>query len=392
MFSHVAFLVVAITSSAMSMAVLGSLLRAGIPGLARWLCANALIAIAFAVLALQGAAPGRLSVVVAGSVAAYGILLVLEGCRQFFGLCPSRLRDRVAYVALVTSLIQWAYVSPDANVRIVLISAFLAYVRGPTHRPKYSYYFLSISSYAEAAVHVVRGLAYGFGWEHHTAAVLSPTPTNIAFLALGILALPSLSVGVLMLAHDRMAERLERLATIDELTGALVRRAFIVEAQSLLNCAARSESCLSIAVLDIDRFKAINDEYGHAAGDAALRQFANLVSRGLRRGDVFGRLGGEEFAVLFPSTRQEDAVLLVDTLRMTVARSSFPVPGGETACAFSAGVGEYCADEPLANLIARADSALYSAKAMGRNRIVAARSSNDHVTSRHPIAEVGATS
>jgi len=69
----------------MSMAVFGSLLRAGIPGLARWLCANTVIAFAFAVLALQGAAPGRLSIVVAGSIATYGILLVLEGCRQFSG-------------------------------------------------------------------------------------------------------------------------------------------------------------------------------------------------------------------------------------------------------------------------------------------------------------------
>jgi diguanylate cyclase (GGDEF)-like protein len=402
MFSQVAFLVVAITSSALSMAVFGSLLRAGIPGLARWLYANTLIAFAFTVLALQGTAPGRLSIVVAGSVAAYGILLVLEGCRQFFGLCPSRLRDRVVYLAWVIGLIQWAFVSPDPNVRIVLISAFLAYVRvsiawmafrlRPVHRPKYSYYFLSISSCAEAAVHVVRGLAYGFGWERQTSAVLTQTPMSIAFLALGILALPCLSIGMLMLAHDRMAERMERLATVDELTGALVRRAFTVEAQLLLKRAARSESRLSIAILDIDSFKAINDEYGHAAGDAALRQFASLVSRGLRRGDVFGRLGGEEFALLFPSTRQEDALLMVDTLRMTVAASPFPVPGGEAACTFSAGVGEYCNDDSLATLMARADSALYSAKAMGRNRIVAARPSNDHLNRRLPTNEASATS
>ena len=195
-----------------------------------------------------------------------------------------------------------------------------------------------------------------------------------------------------MLAHDRIAERMERLATVDELTGALVRRAFTVEAQLLLKRAARSESRLSIAILDIDSFKAINDEYGHAAGDAALRQFASLVSQGLRRGDVFGRLGGEEFALLFPSTRQEDAFLMVDTLRMTVAASPFPVPGGEATCTFSAGVGEHCNDESLANLIARADSALYSAKAMGRNRIVVAPPSNDHLNRRLPTDGVSATS
>jgi diguanylate cyclase (GGDEF)-like protein len=164
--------------------------------------------------------------------------------------------------------------------------------------------------------------------------------------------------------------------------GALVRRAFTVEAQSLLKRAARSELRLSIATMDIDSFKAVNDEYGHAAGDAALSQFASLVSQGLRRGDVFGRLGGEEFTLLF----QGDALLMVDTLRMTVAASPFPVPGGEAAW-----VGEFCNDEPLATLLARADAALYSAKAMGRNRIVAARPSNDHLNGRLPTDGVSAT-
>ena len=83
---------------------------------------------------------------------------------------------------------------------------------------------------------------------------------------------------------------------------------------------------------------------------------------------------------------------MVDTLRMTVAASPFPVPGGEAACTFSAGVGEHCNDESLANLIARADSALYSAKAMGRNRIVAAHPSNDHLNRRLPTDGVSATS
>ncbi|MGF6934383.1 diguanylate cyclase (GGDEF)-like protein [Paraburkholderia sp. UCT70] len=134
-----------------------------------------------------------------------------------------------------------------------------------------------------------------------------------------ILTLPCLSVGMVMLAHDRLAERVERLATIDDLTGALGRRAFIARTESLFELAKVAKSKLSIAILDIDNFKGINDRYGHAAGDQALAHVALTISRGIRQTDVLGRIGGEEFALLLPLTGKKEAARLTNRLRALVA-------------------------------------------------------------------------
>jgi diguanylate cyclase (GGDEF)-like protein len=373
-------------SGAISLVVFGSLVRSGIPGLFRWISANVLIVAAFVTLALNWNSPTPVTVIVASSLFAGAAFLVLQGCRLFFGLRPSRPYEVAAYAMLVIGVVYWTYLSPNEGARIVLMSAFLAYVRllvgwtsytrRPPHRPGYSYQFVAIVAGLGGLVHLARGLAIVLGWEQHTR-FLEPTPMTVAFLGLGIITLPSLSIGALMLAYDRMAERMERLAAIDELTGALVRREFMAQAESQLERANRTRSQFAIAILDIDNFKAVNDHHGHAAGDRALSHFSSIVSQGIRRGDIFGRLGGEEFAILFPETSRADALTLVNSLRLHLAASTLAIPCGEVTCTFSAGVDEYQANETLANLMARSDAALYSAKAMGRNRVVSAISAGD---------------
>ncbi|MFC0398045.1 GGDEF domain-containing protein [Paraburkholderia rhizosphaerae] len=382
MISHVAPLFIAATSGVVSVAILGSLLRAGIPGLTRWLSANLLAAGALIFLAFQGHMPGGMCLAITTAVLIYAVLLVLQGCRQFFGLRPFHYAELAAYVVLLACVVQWTTITPNANIRIMLVSPFLAYARlsfawivwhyRPQHRPRYAYNFVFWTALVEAAIHAARGLAFGLGWEHQTAAVISPTPTNDIFAAMVVLATPCLSVGIVMLAHDRMAERMERLATVDELTGALARRAFFVLAQQRFDAALRDRTVLSVAILDLDRFKTFNDEHGHATGDAVLKTFAGVAIRALGRDDLFGRLGGEEFAIVFRATSQADAAQWLDKLRGAVAASPVTVPDGERVCTFSAGVSELQRDDTLARLMARADAAQYAAKAMGRNRVVIA--------------------
>jgi diguanylate cyclase (GGDEF)-like protein len=167
-----------------------------------------------------------------------------------------------------------------------------------------------------------------------------------------------------------MAERMERLATIDELTGALVRRAFMERAEAAVKASRVSGTPLALAILDLDNFKAVNDRFGHPAGDRALAHFASAALGSLRSGELFGRLGGEEFAVLFPATRKDEALKLTNDLRLTIAAH----PCGETPYTFSAGVDEFGPDDSLPRVLARADAALYSAKALGRDRVVAVSS------------------
>ncbi|MFM0340457.1 GGDEF domain-containing protein [Paraburkholderia fungorum] len=365
----------------MAMAVLGSLWRAAITGVGYWILANAVAIVALLAFAVQGHASPWLSFVAANVLLAASLLLVLEGCWRFLG---RRSRPWAAYIglaAVLAGIVYWTFAAPDFNARVALVSAFHAclyatlavtMLRGrPANRPRYSYYFLAVAAALFCVGHIARGTLYGFGMLAQSS-LMQVSAANIAFLAIGILAMPCLSIGVVMLAHDRLAERLERLANVDELTGALSRRAFLTVGEALLKAARRAGSPVAIAIIDIDSFKAVNDNHGHAAGDQVLSHFAAFVTCNLRASDVFGRLGGEEFGVLCPATTAAEAVVLLERLRARLAATGpADLPRG-LRYTFSVGVDQRQGDESLAEVMARADGALYAAKASGRDRVMAA--------------------
>ncbi len=371
-----ALLGIAALSCLMSAAVLGSLFQSKIPGVHQWSVASGLLAVTATLLLLQ-----RSDVVVlAGSALLVGAaLLALHGFRQFFRQRSSITWEYGAIVAILAGLVYWTYILPDVNARAAVVSGFIAYVRfgigwlvqryRPAGRPKYSYHFVTVAAVLGAIVHAVRCVAYAFGLAHETT-FLEATPINVAFVGLATLTLPCLSLGMVMLAHDRLAEQMERLATIDDLTGVLGRRAFIARAEALFDVAKAEKSKLSIAILDIDHFKSINDGFGHAAGDRALAHIASLLSHETRQTDVVGRIGGEEFALLLPRTGKEEAAHVTDRLRGIVSTSVSRDPTADLVCTVSAGVEEFDACDSLASVMARADAALYAAKADGRNRVM----------------------
>ncbi len=370
---------IASLSCLMSVAVLGSLFHAQIPGIRHWCLASGVLAAVTALLLLFQRSPSI--ILGASALLVVASLSALQGFRRFFHLRASLSGEYLAVGAILAGLVYWTYLSPDIDARVVIISAFLGYVRfviawlvqrhRPAGRPRYGYYFVSGVALLGAFVHVIRCAVYGLGLAHETD-FLEATPVNVAFLGMATLTLPCLSVGMVMLAHDRLAERMERLATIDDLTGVFGRRAFIARAEALLGSARGAKSPVSIALLDIDNFKSINDRHGHAAGDQALANVAATISREIRQADVLGRVGGEEFALLLPRTGKEDALRLVDRLRAIVASSVSEGPAACVACTLSAGVDEFRACDTLASAMARADAALYAAKAKGRNCVVLA--------------------
>ncbi|WP_248295046.1 GGDEF domain-containing protein [Paraburkholderia sp. UYCP14C] len=383
---------IAILSCLMSVAVLGSLFHTQVPGIRHWCVASGLLAVTATLLIFRRSD----AVVVSASVLlVVASLLAVQGFRRFFHRRPAVIWEYGALGSILVGLVYWTYVSPDVSARGAMISGFLAYIRfaiawlvqryRPAGRPKYGYHFVSIAAVLGAVIHAVRCVVYGFGIAHETT-FLEETPLNIAFLGMAILTLPCLSVGMVMLAHDRLAERMERLATIDDLTGVLGRRAFIARAEALLELARAAKSKLSIAILDIDNFKGINDRYGHAAGDQALAHVALTISREIRPTDVLGRIGGEEFALLLPLTGKEEAARLTNRLRAIVAASVSRAPAGDVACTLSAGVDEFGDDDTVASVMARADTALYVAKDNGRNCVVLAGSSqpSDDIVSGLP--------
>lgn len=166
---------------------------------------------------------------------------------------------------------------------------------------------------------------------------------------------------------------LGRLANTDSLTGASNRRHFLAAAEAETERAQRYGLPLAMIALDVDRFKHLNDRFGHATGDVALKELVQRLNGKLRANDTLGRLGGEEFSILLPHTGELEAYELAQRLCADIAAHSIEVQEESqeidihVTCSF--GVAEFSSDETLSALLARADKALYRAKRMGRNRV-----------------------
>ncbi|MDT8449671.1 MAG: tetratricopeptide repeat-containing diguanylate cyclase [Wenzhouxiangellaceae bacterium] len=161
-----------------------------------------------------------------------------------------------------------------------------------------------------------------------------------------------------------------RLAREDELTGLLNRRAFLERAGEELRRRQRTGRPLTIAMGDIDRFKQLNDRFGHAVGDEVLRSVAEKMRRLLRDLDIVCRWGGEEFLVLFPDTSPDQAIAVLDRLRRGFSGKSLNTPAGTFHITLTFGITQVADDVPGA--IERADQAMYRGKQQGRDRIVSA--------------------
>jgi diguanylate cyclase (GGDEF)-like protein len=167
----------------------------------------------------------------------------------------------------------------------------------------------------------------------------------------------------LLLTRER---ELERLAYYDELTGLPNRRSVLRQLEALLSRARRHDHALAVLMIDADHFKALNDRHGHAAGDAALRALAHRLGERLRAEDLAGRFGGEEFVIGLPDAGAAGAAAVAEDVRVSVAEHPMTIAGEARTLTVSVGWAAW-RDESLEQLLARADDALYEAKAAGRN-------------------------
>jgi diguanylate cyclase (GGDEF)-like protein len=167
----------------------------------------------------------------------------------------------------------------------------------------------------------------------------------------------------------RAFDRIERLAVRDALTGAYNRRFLMECLAGERSRAERLGTAFAICLLDVDHFKGVNDELGHAAGDAVLQGLPRLAAAVLRAIDTFGRFGGEEFLMVLPGTALDGARAAAERVRRAVEAARFPALG-ERGVTVTIGVAEHARGEDIAALLARTDRALYAGKAGGRNRVV----------------------
>ncbi|MBP6633091.1 MAG: diguanylate cyclase [Kofleriaceae bacterium] len=186
-------------------------------------------------------------------------------------------------------------------------------------------------------------------------------------------------VNAMLVSSRGEVDRLAKLAATDDKTGLRSHRFFVERLDEELARAQRYGHTLTVALIDLDGFKAVNDRHGHLAGDRVLREVADLLSASLRLMDVVARFGGDEFALLLPDTNLAGAAILGERLRVLVAATALgaSAPGEVTLSMGLAAVPDHRVDSAAA-LLELADAALYAAKQGGRNRFVVAEAAPTH--------------
>ncbi|OWT80018.1 MULTISPECIES: diguanylate cyclase [unclassified Achromobacter] len=369
-------------ASLLMLGVLGSLTRSGIPGVKACIQASFTTALGILLIAAQPVLPPVIGVIVANMLMGLGMVMYLVAVRQFFGQrLPVASAAALLSLELIGLVVLW-YVWRDFTSRVVLVSviySILAAAVGitvlrnrPYHRPGYPYMFTVGVSMFVAMGYAVRAVVYLLRVDSVDSLAQS-SPVQVAFLVVGIMALPGLTLAMILMIHDSMLSERETEVNTDYLTGVLSRKAWWLLAEKIVARAARNDQRLSLLMLDIDRFKQINDTYGHLMGDGVLQHFGATAVEVLPDEDIVGRIGGEEFAVLFPDTRIDAALFASERLLHVVRGRPCNYGNWSIGYTFSAGLVEWDGEESAQAMAQRADQALYAAKDGGRDCIVASR-------------------
>lgn len=191
-------------------------------------------------------------------------------------------------------------------------------------------------------------------------------------MGVALVALTPISLAVVMETRNELMRRLLDIASRDQMTGLLNRHAFRERGNALLNRLGLDRKPVSLLMINIDHFKSVNETYGYVAGDNALGSFSKVVGACLRNSDLFGRLGGEEFAVLLPDCAQADVRMVAERIRRAIAESPIEL-GDDLHLMVTASIGvasSAVAPNDIDPLLLVADSALYRAKKSGRNKVI----------------------
>lgn len=366
--------------------VLSSLLRTGIPGVKEWTVANATALAAFILYAFGTELPPLIAYEIANGAYAAAAATMLLGFRRFFLRDISVAVMAAGVVLLMAAIGIFHYQFDSFALRTLMVSIFQGgicvtiavaiFQSGKARRSRYPCRFTAVMAILWALGHGVRAVVHMLG-AHELTSLLQPSPWNQFFLSLGVLMLPTLTLGGVLMVHDMMMVKAEHAANRDFLTGAWSRRAFFELVDRELTRTVRSGRPVSLLMLDVDNFKPINDTFGHAAGDQVLVDIVLRAETVIRSIDYFARIGGEEFAVLLPETDHAAALLVAERLRSNLDRRQPDSNAkGEISTApytVSIGVATLRDGESFQALMRRADAALYEAKVSGRNLVVASQ-------------------
>jgi len=353
-------------------------------GLRIWAGAMGLESLAWALISVRGAVPDMTSILIANLLMVAAQAMKLAAVYEYRGLPWPRWRCLLPILVMCIVIAGLDY--DDFKHRVIygsLIYAaqmwmLLGILRTDTASPRGRAWWLLFAATATVIpIFALRALAALFGTEEFATLGSTVAPNTIQVLVfVCVIVLDILgSLGFILMGKERSDFELRVLAMTDFLTKTMNRRAFTARAEQEIAMAQRTGSPLALLMIDIDHFKLINDEYGHAAGDAVLAEVARIIGASVRKQDTLGRYGGEEFGVLLPATDQAGALVLAEKLRNAVESMRYRVGQKNVSVTISTGVTvcqATCATcrSGLNQLLEDADKALYQAKHAGRNRTV----------------------
>jgi diguanylate cyclase (GGDEF)-like protein len=358
---------------ALVMFSLGRSFPTNIRGVGNWACGALIVSVAAILLAVRGGVPDWLSIMGGncGMIVSTGLWLI--GSQRFFG-CPPSWRFvtlMLAIGAIGESWMTWAHPSGAGRALCVNVILALIYMRQTFVMLRYgrqdpSSMFVGAVFLIQTAVTVIR-VVTSIGSGFAGTGLYARDFVQTIYLATGALVSLMATVGFMLVAMNRFRLQLEQQSLVDPLTGLLNRRAFLNAHREEREKMMRTGGLLSLLLIDLDHFKAINDTYGHVKGDEILVDFSRRAAEMLARHNHFSRWGGEEFAALVPGARPEDVFDLAEALRSRIALNDNP-----SLPAYACSIGIACmtsGDATIERLVKDADEALYRAKRNGRNSV-----------------------
>ena len=328
----------------------------------------------FVLIALRGLLPPFISVVLANMIIAAALACFAIAMRMFTGV-----RQRRAYAVALVSLsgVFAVYYHDDLLARIISLSfvhtALLAFCARAIYRQELK---ITRVSHVLAGLFVIGAISMASRGIYHLVShdpimdiFALRWPTILSYGMGGLLPIVG-TIGFLLMCTERSQKDLQRMASEDPLTGAYNRRALAEFGRREMARARRHGIPLSVILVDIDFFKKINDELGHAAGDLALVETVRRLRNNMRNEDYLGRMGGEEFLILLPDTDIQQAQVLAQRIRQDFASQPMILNDQNRSITLSGGITLLSAsDHIFDDMLKRADDAMYTAKVLGRNRM-----------------------
>jgi diguanylate cyclase (GGDEF)-like protein len=361
------------------------LTRKTYPGFGLWTAGTTVYTFGFLFISLRNIIPDIFSIILAGVFILSAASCFWEGARRFRG--KEVRKTFIVLLIIVYTAFQsyFTFVHNDISVRIITYSLLTAAIYGAItlelfrNAPpalRFSSWFTG-SLFALYGIFLVfRGVLTELLPPLHD--LLEPNTLQAMTFLLAIFFGIAWTFGFVMLNSERLEadlrgaqDKLQKMATTDFLTGIANIRLFSEVGEREVQRARRYKRSLALLMIDLDNFKKVNDKYGHAIGDKILVAFADICKKSLRRADIFGRLGGEEFAILLPETDVNSGRKFAERLRAVIEKSRIKVKHKTFHITVSIGVTELLPDDnQLETALKRADDTMYEAKRKGRNQVV----------------------